>query len=108
MNINASNFGNANGLVIRPQPKDAASNAIQREEPERGKRSQNIVESQILLKTGSQEAYQKAERFHDKQSGTYREFNDGRSRDAIFAYQSHAIESKREEIQGLMGVDTYV
>lgn len=107
MDINASRFDPGSGLIINQTPKDRPkSQSTQKTEEQNNSGSRS--DAAIVLRPGTQEAFERADRFREQQQQPYREFNDGRSQDAIHAYNSHALESKRAEIHGLLGVDTYV
>ena len=60
----------------------------------------------VLLKAGSEPVFKQAEAFRD--SGTSRASNGLKEQLAIEAYQSIAKEQQRQDIQLLLGVDTFV
>lgn len=107
MNINGSQFDAGSGLTINPALRDKPKNQnVQRIEEQQGRAER--PDAAIVLRPGSEEAFERADRFREQQQKTYREFQDGRTQDAIQAYNSLALEGKRAEIHGMLGVDTYV
>lgn len=107
MDINSSQFDPGSGIFVNrafgDKPK---SQAVPRVEDQR--QSGQQPEAAIVLRKGDADAFDRADKFRAQQQRTYREFYDSRSHSAIQAYTSLAIENKRAEIHGLLGVDTYV
>jgi hypothetical protein len=60
----------------------------------------------VVIKAGSEPVFKQAEAFRD--SGTSKSSNGLKQQVAIEAYQSIAKEQQRQDIQMLLGVDTFV
>lgn len=107
MTIETSITAASNALIINQQPKNSARhNDVVRPVSSEQERTASAVP--IVLKKGNAEAFERADQYRDEQAETYREFSNGRSRDAIEAYQSLIFDAKKAEVSQMMGVDTYV
>ncbi len=105
MGIESSIVAAGNALVINPQPKSTQRGPEVKPIPEQ--KPEAAERSEIIIRQGDEKAYERADEYREAQQRTYREFSDGSSRDAIEAYQSLLVASKREEVSEMMGVDTY-
>ena len=107
MDIKASQFDPGSGLLVNQASRDKPKPQTVPKAEEQSSNS-GRSEAAIVLRSGTDEAFERADKFREQQQQPYREFSDGRSQEAIQAYNSLALESKRAEIHGLLGVDTYV
>lgn len=107
MTIETSITAAGNALVVNQQPKNTArhNDAVR---PVNSEQERTTPAAPIVLRKGNAEAFERADQYRDQQAETYREFSNGRSRDAIEAYQSLIFDAKKAEVSQMMGVDTYV
>lgn len=66
-------------------------------------RDQSNQRAEIVVKRGNSESFAQADKFREQQGGQF-----ASSRPiGVDAYQSLSLESRRDEIKQMMGVDTY-
>lgn len=73
---------------------------------ENKKQNTNPSAELVVVKPGSEPVFKQAEAFRD--NGTSKSSNGLKEQVAIEAYQSIAKEQRRQDIQMLLGVDTFV
>jgi len=107
--IESSVVASQNAIVSNPTVREPQREADLRQQQEQRQETE-LPKNQTVVRSGDNQVFEQAEKFRQKQSSSeqFREPRDNRSQAAISAYQSLAKEAKREEIQQLMGVDTYV
>lgn len=65
-----------------------------------------VAQRPVILQSGDSEAFNQADDFRREQNSGF-ERQRGRSNRAIQAYQSFARDERRQEVQQLLGVDTF-
>lgn len=95
-------------LIIAPPAGESTRLFVRRTGQEDGQQPQQRSPqplSETILRRGNTETFADADKFREQKSpGTGSSFQ---GQLAVDAYQSLAIESRRDEIKQLMGVDTY-
>lgn len=109
MEIESSVVASQNAIISNPAVREPQREADLRQQQEQRQETE-LPKNQTVVRSGDNQVFEQAEKFRQKQSSSdqFREPRDNRSQVAVSAYQSLAKEAKREEIQQLMGVDTYV
>lgn len=109
MEIEASVVASQNAIIVNPSVKEPQREADVRQQQEQ-RQNTELPKFQTVVRSGDNQIFEQAEKFREKQSSgeQFREPSDNKAQLAISAYQSLAKEARREEIQQLMGVDTYV
>lgn len=106
MELESSLVAAQNALVVNPSLRDPQQQAEAREQQIQ-RRNTELPLSQIVVRQNNPEAFAQAERFRQQQQ-TFSDNSSNRSRNAINTYQSLSTEQQREDLQRLLGVDTYV
>lgn len=106
MELESSLVAAQNALVVNPSLRDPQQQAEAREQQIQ-RRNTELPLSQIVVRQNNTEAFAQAERFRQQQQ-TFSDNSSNRSRNAINTYQSLSTEQQREDLQRLLGVDTYV
>ena len=101
MDIDPSGLSSLRAIGV-PLTRKESPRALHSDTP---KKDSNTTQ-QLLVKSGSEPVFKQAEAFRD--SGTSRASNGLKEQLAIEAYQSIAKEQQRQDIQQLLGVDTFV
>ncbi|BDX06062.1 hypothetical protein [Planctobacterium marinum] len=90
-------------LIINPPVNQAPKqNPEQQPAQEDASQSRSGYPAEIVIKRGDSESFAQADKFREQQGG---QFSGGKY--GVDAYQSLAVETRREEIKQMMGVDTY-
>ena len=114
MALDSTVFTRPGTLVIAPPlqesaPQSGVRRLSQEDKNQSGNQQQGngqaFVPPEPVLRRGNSESFASADQFRQQQSTDSVSGSQGRS--AINAYQSLAIESRRDEIKQMMGVDTY-
>ncbi len=106
MEIESSLVAAQNQLTINPAPPDSQRQAVNQEQQNQ-RRNTELPRQQVVVRQNNPEAFAKAEQFQQRRQDNV-EGGDLRSRRAIDTYQSLANEQQRNDIQSLLGIDTYV
>ena len=106
MELESSLIAAQNALIVNPSLRDPQQQADAREQ-QLQKRNTELPLSQVVVRQNKPEAFAQAERFRQQQQ-TFNDNPNNRSRTAINTYQSLAKEQQRQDLQRLLGVDTYV
>lgn len=104
MTFESSVIARPGTLIINPPVNQAQKqNLGQETAQEESARSRSTPPPEVIIKRGDTESYAQADKFREQQGS---QFSGGRQF-GVDAYQSLAVESRREEIKQMMGVDTY-
>ena len=106
MELESSLVAAQNALVINPSLRNPQQQADAREQ-QLQRRNTELPISQVVVRQNKPEAFAQAERFQQQQQ-TFSDNSNNRTRSAINSYQSLAKEQQRQDLQRLLGVDTYV
>ena len=106
MELESSLVAAQNALAVNPTHRDPQQQAEAREQQIQ-RRNTELPLSQVVVRQNNPEAFAQAERFREQQQ-TFNENSNNRSRNAINSYQSLDKEQQRQDLQQLLGVDTYV
>lgn len=106
MELETSIVASQNAVVVNPSVREPNRDAESRQQKQQTQVTE-FPRTQVVTRQGGAEAFEKAERFRQQNSG-FQEQQGSKGRQAIEAYQSQLKDSRREEIHQLMGVDTYV
>lgn len=109
MEIESSLVASQNAIVVSPSVKEPQRESDVRQQQEQ-KQNAELPKYQAVVRSGDTQVFEQAEKFRQKQGfdEQYRDQPGAKAQQAISAYQSLYKEARREEIQQLMGVDTYV
>lgn len=109
MDIESSLVASQNAIAVNPSVREPQREADLRQQQEQ-KQNTELPKYQAVVRSGDNQVFEQAEKFRQKQdfNEQYRDQPGAKGQQAISAYQSLQKEAKREEIQQLMGVDTYV
>lgn len=106
MELESSIVASQNAVVVNPTVREPQKEAEARQQKQQTQVTE-FPRSQVVTRQGGAEAFEKAERFRQQNSG-FQEQSNAKNRQAIEAYQSQQKDGRRDEIHQLMGVDTYV
>ena len=91
-------------LIINPPVNQAPKQSLgQQPAQDDASQSRQNYPTEIVIKRGDSESFAQADKFREQQGS---QFAGGRPT-GVDAYQSLAVETRREEIKQIMGVDTY-
>ncbi|GAA0858192.1 hypothetical protein [Aliiglaciecola litoralis] len=107
MEIESSLVAAQNQLTFNPTAPDPQRQAVDKEQQNQ-RRNTELPRQQVVARQNKPESYEKAEQFRQQQQQQNGQSVDLRSRQAIDAYQTLANAQQRNEIQSLLGIDTYV
>ena len=105
MEVESSLVAAQNALTVTPTAREPQKQAESREQ-QLQRQNTELPRAQVVLRQNDAQAFEQADRFRQQQQ-TFYESPNPRARDAISAYQSLDSESRREQVQQLLGVDTY-
>ena len=95
-----------NTVLIGPSSRDPSrSNSARDGQPQR--QADAAVGRPSIILAGDERGQQRASQF-SQDASTIREDANSRNSRAIAAYQSFSREERRAEVQGLLGVDTFI
>lgn len=106
MEIESSLVAAQNQLTFNPTAPDPQRQAVNQEQQNQ-RRNTELPRQQVVVRQNNPEAFEKAEQFQQRQQSNV-EGVDARSRRAIDTYQSLANDQQRNDIQSLLGIDTFV
>lgn len=104
MEVESSLVAAQNALTIAPASREPQKQAEVREQQAQ-RQTTELPASQVVSRQPTAEAFEQAEKFSQQQG--FQERANSRAKDAIDAYQSLATDQKRQEIQQMLGIDTY-
>ncbi len=104
MEVESSLVAAQNALTITPASREPQKQAEVREQQAQ-RQTTELPATQVVSRQPSAETFEQAEKFRQDQG--FQERSNTRAKEAINAYQSLASEQKRQEIQQMLGVDTY-
>ncbi len=104
MEIESSIVAAQNALTVNPALREPQRSGPPRDQTQQRAATEYPPE-QVVVRQAKPENYAQADKFREQQ---YEQRGYGRSSQAISAYQSMVNDQKRQEIQQLFGVDTYV
>lgn len=95
-----------NALVVNPPLREPQREEISRQQ-EQSRQVTEYPRTQVVVRQ-SAEAFEQADLFQRQNNVTYDQQSNFRARRALEAYTSLERETRREELQQILGVDTYV
>lgn len=102
----ASNVLTASGtLIIAPPVGETAQQPAVNRRNQEDNPQQRQPQPEIILRRGNTESFADADKFREQKS--FSSTNNSQNQSAVGAYQTLALESRRDEIKQIMGVDTY-
>lgn len=104
MEVESSLVAAQNALTIAPAPREPQKQAETREQQNQ-RQATELPVAQVVVRQPNAQAYEQAEEFRQQQG--FQERANSRAQEAINAYQSLASNQQREELQQMLGVDTY-
>lgn len=105
MNFESTVLTRPGTLIINPPVKESGQQtAALKSRQEDSSPQQPPFQYETVVKKGDSQSYAEADKYREQQEGAYGAT--GR-RSGVDAYQSLALDYRREEIKQMMGVDTY-
>jgi membrane protein involved in colicin uptake len=95
-----------NQLTFNPTAPDPQRQAATQEQQNQ-RRNTELPRQQVVSRQNNPEAFKRADQFRQQQQQNTQSL-DLRSRQAIDTYKTLANDQQRNEIQSLLGIDTYV
>ncbi|GEA13434.1 hypothetical protein [Alteromonas sp. KUL49] len=95
-----------NALVVNPPVREPQREEVNRQQ-EQNRQTTEYPRTQVVVRQ-SAEAFEQADQFQRQNNVSYDQQSNFKARRALDAYASLEREERREELQQILGVDTYV
>ena len=92
-------------LIIAPPVRESAQQPVVNRSNQEDNPQQRQPQPEVILRRGNTESFADVDKFREQKS--FSSTSNSQNQSAVGAYQSLALESRRDEIKQIMGVDTY-
>lgn len=105
MNFESTVLTRPGTLIISPPVNETGQQAAAlKSRQDDSAPGQQPFQYETVVKRGNSDSYAEADKYREQQEGAY---TGSGKRSGVDAYQSLALDYRREEIKQMMGVDTY-
>ena len=106
LEIESSIVASQNAIAVNPAVREPQRESETRQQQQQRQTTELPQTQAVTNQQAGAQAFEQAERFRQQQQTFYDQPN-AQTREALYAYQSLATQTQREQIQQVVGVDVY-